>query len=217
MPAAATWRSDIMVAVQQRFPAGDGPGAVPRLIVVRDAWEQSAQLEDGQHFATPIEGGADRGGFRLRYNEHPCSMGTRCEGGKPRLNSLWAPFTGAMVRQRFAALKTSTEVPRNPHGSYKNPPRSNSTSLRRPNVTESATASLQRRHSFEAPESESDYCTLQGCPSQICHAWCHALVPATLHESAGGRVECYLGDKPQTQKFERTPAAPQGEVWSSTP
>lgn len=40
--------------MRQGLPAGDGPGAVPRLIVVGDAREQPVQLEDGQHFATAL-------------------------------------------------------------------------------------------------------------------------------------------------------------------
>jgi hypothetical protein len=59
----------------QRLPVGDGPRIFPRLIVVRDAREQPAQFDGGQHLATLIEGGADRGGFLLRNNEHACGMG----------------------------------------------------------------------------------------------------------------------------------------------
>jgi hypothetical protein len=55
--------------VQQRAPFGYGPGTVPRLIVVQDARKQSAQIEGSQDFASTIEGGADRGGFRVKYRD----------------------------------------------------------------------------------------------------------------------------------------------------
>ena len=47
----------------QRLPAGDGPGTVQRQIIIRDAGEQPARLDDGGELTTMIEGGADRGDF----------------------------------------------------------------------------------------------------------------------------------------------------------
>jgi hypothetical protein len=50
---------------RQRLPRGDGPGALPRLGVVRDAWKQAAQRHDGREFAALLEGGTDSCGFRF--------------------------------------------------------------------------------------------------------------------------------------------------------
>jgi hypothetical protein len=66
----------------QWLPAGDGPGALPGLHVVRDGGEQPAQFDCGRELATTIEGGTDCGGFCLGDNEHPPSMGTRTTTGK---------------------------------------------------------------------------------------------------------------------------------------
>jgi hypothetical protein len=66
----------------QRLPPGDGSGTVPRLIVVGDAWEQSAQFDGGRELAALSVGSTDRGGVCFGDDEHPVSMGRRIEGGK---------------------------------------------------------------------------------------------------------------------------------------
>ena len=72
----------------QRLPAGDGPGALPRLRHVSDQRKQSAQLDGGRKLAFLLEGGADRGGFCLGDNEHAGRMGAHTDGGKRRLPPL---------------------------------------------------------------------------------------------------------------------------------
>jgi hypothetical protein len=67
---------------RQRLPADDGSGTVPRLIVVPDAWKQSAQLDGGREFTAAIEGGADHGGLCLGDDEHSRSMGAKTVGGE---------------------------------------------------------------------------------------------------------------------------------------
>jgi len=67
----------------QRLPAGNDPGAFPRLHGVGDAGKQPAQLDRGRQLAVLLEGGADCGGFCLGDDEHPRSMGMRTMTGKP--------------------------------------------------------------------------------------------------------------------------------------
>jgi hypothetical protein len=55
---------------RQRRPAGYGPGADPRVLIVREAWEQAAQLDGGRQFAALLEGGTDRGGISFGNHEH---------------------------------------------------------------------------------------------------------------------------------------------------
>jgi hypothetical protein len=71
----------------QRFPASDGPGACPRLLGVRDAGEQPAQLDCGGKLPALVESGADRYGLRFGDDEHAREHGkadhTR-QAGSPR-------------------------------------------------------------------------------------------------------------------------------------
>ena len=69
---------------RQRFPAGNGPGALPGFRHVGHAGEQPAQLDGSRQFTSLVEGGADRGGFCLGDDEHPRSMGTRTVTSKRR-------------------------------------------------------------------------------------------------------------------------------------
>ena len=46
-----------------RRPACDGPGALPRLLVVDDAGEPAADLDGGRQLALLLIDGADRGGM----------------------------------------------------------------------------------------------------------------------------------------------------------
>ena len=66
----------------QRLPAGDGAGALPRLLVVGDAGEQPPQLDRGRELAMLLEGGADRSGLSLTDDEHRWSMGRHVVAGK---------------------------------------------------------------------------------------------------------------------------------------
>jgi hypothetical protein len=66
---------------RRRLPAGNGPGAVPRLCVVANAGR--AQFDRSRQLAATLEGSADRSGIRLGDDEHRRSMGTRASGGKP--------------------------------------------------------------------------------------------------------------------------------------
>jgi hypothetical protein len=81
---------------RQRFPAGNGPGALPGFRHVGHAGEQPAQLGGSRQLASLVEGGADRGGFCLGDDEHPRSMGTRTVTRKRRalayrLTCAWRP------------------------------------------------------------------------------------------------------------------------------
>jgi hypothetical protein len=60
----------------QRLPAGDGPGALPRLHVVGDARKHPAQLDRSRELAALLIDGADRSLIRLGDDEHRWSMGT---------------------------------------------------------------------------------------------------------------------------------------------
>ena len=55
-------------------PCGNSPGAFPRLGVVRDAREQTAQFHGSGELPALLEGGADRGGFGLGDGEHERSV-----------------------------------------------------------------------------------------------------------------------------------------------
>jgi hypothetical protein len=95
------------------FPVGDGPRIFPRLIVVRDAREQPAQFDGGQHLATLIEGGADRGGFLLRDNEHACGMG-RGPGGpqvERPVSRAWQRASMGWMRRAFSITTASEPSP----------------------------------------------------------------------------------------------------------
>jgi hypothetical protein len=63
-------------------PPCDGPGAGPRLRVVRDPWEPSAQLDSGRQLSLLIKHGTDRGGISLGNDEHPNSMAGRTAADK---------------------------------------------------------------------------------------------------------------------------------------
>lgn len=69
---------------KQRFPAGDGAGAIPRLVVVRDPGKQPAKLDGGRQFAALSERRADRVGFGLGNDEHSWSMARQAWHGKKK-------------------------------------------------------------------------------------------------------------------------------------
>jgi hypothetical protein len=60
---------------RQRFPAGYGASTRPRLHIVGDAREQSAQLDRGRQLTTLNEGGTDRVGLDLGDDKHPERVG----------------------------------------------------------------------------------------------------------------------------------------------
>jgi hypothetical protein len=63
-------------------PPCDGPGAGPRLRVVGDPWEPSAQLDSSRQLSLLIKHGTDRGGISLGNDEHPNSMTVRTVADK---------------------------------------------------------------------------------------------------------------------------------------
>ena len=70
------WFSSIAAAIRLRQPpAGDHADAFPRLPVVGDTREQSAQLDHRRKLAALVEGVADRGGLCLGDGEHGWRMG----------------------------------------------------------------------------------------------------------------------------------------------
>jgi hypothetical protein len=69
----------------QRFPAGDGPGALPRLRVVRDAGEQLAQLDRGGQLPALFECSTDRRSLGFGDGEHRLSMGPLAVSDKLQL------------------------------------------------------------------------------------------------------------------------------------
>ena len=81
-PAVTAAASASLHRQRQRLPAGDGPGALPRLRVVGDAGEPPAQLDRSRELAALLVDGADRSGIRLGDDEHRWSMGRR--GGRQR-------------------------------------------------------------------------------------------------------------------------------------
>jgi hypothetical protein len=58
-------------------PPCDGPGTGPRLRVVGDPWEPSAQLDSSRQLSLLIKNGTDCGGISLGNDEHPNSMAVR--------------------------------------------------------------------------------------------------------------------------------------------
>jgi len=73
-----TWRCG------QGLPAGNGPGAGPRLFVVSDAGEPLPQLDDSRQLALLVEGCTDRGGVCFGHDEHRRSMEHACRGRQAR-------------------------------------------------------------------------------------------------------------------------------------
>jgi len=80
---------------RQWRPAGDAPGARPRMGIVGDAREPASQLDHGRQLAVLIESGADRGGIFLGDDEHLGDMGRplRCQqalhGSRLHNEELW--------------------------------------------------------------------------------------------------------------------------------
>ena len=56
-------------------PPCDGPGTGPRLRVVGDPWEPSAQLDSSRQLSLLIKHGTDRGSICFGHSEHSASMG----------------------------------------------------------------------------------------------------------------------------------------------
>src|SRR3954453_21509629 len=65
-----------------RRPACDGPGALPRLLVVDDAGEPAADLDGGRQLALLLIDGADRGGIGFGDDEHGGVEGRGCCPGQ---------------------------------------------------------------------------------------------------------------------------------------
>ncbi len=65
----------------QRCPAGDGPDARPRILIVGDPGEPTAQLDRRRQFTVSLIDGADCGGIGFGDDEHTWKDGRRhCVG-----------------------------------------------------------------------------------------------------------------------------------------
>jgi hypothetical protein len=84
----------------QRRPPGDAPRTLPRLRVVCDPREPSAQLDSSRQLSVLVKDSADRGSIGLGDNEHPNSMAIRTAAGKAR----YTAFTGDASGKRGADL-----------------------------------------------------------------------------------------------------------------
>src|SRR4051794_23468502 len=102
-----------------RRPACDGPGALPRLLVVDDAGEPAAHLDGGRQLALLLIDGADRGGIGFGDDEHGGVDGRgRCAGqalsGKRKGRSKTARTLAARIASAEAILMDSRAAA--PHG-----------------------------------------------------------------------------------------------------
>ena len=97
---------------KQRFPTGDGAGAIPCLVVVRDAGKQSAELYRRGQFAAPSESRADRVGFGLRDSEHSWSMAVRAwHGNKTGCRLTSCTVSRTSIRETRLSPRSAGHAP----------------------------------------------------------------------------------------------------------